>query len=170
MSEGLCSFVQDCQIRLIDKQAMPLTTRDFAENAELLQVLQRFCHGRGRQAGYACSGRDGNDRIALQVLIDAQYRGGSSPKPFDLAFMLVEHGYNLPKGGRSLFRGFLHSRHKKMKPGFLVTLRTDTVQQVIIRRSLSFEIQTQVQDRLAEHSFLTEKKRDQEPTKPAVPI
>ena len=143
------SFIENVQIAAINEEAMPFASSGLFEDAEVDHVAQRL---RDRWCGDAnplCGRWYGNDRVSLYVLEHAQYRGCGSAERIDLLLIVLEKVQYLACGAGGLVGGVAHANQEEIEPGFPIALGSHPVEQFVVRGSIGFEIQTEVEDRLS---------------------
>jgi len=77
---------------------------------------------------------------------------------------------NLDGCVRCLTRCNLRAFQKKLEPFFPNTLGANSLKQIIVALTVSLEIKTQIEKRLAKSAFGAEKQRNQQPAQPAIAI
>ena len=96
------------------------------------------------------------------MLEDAKDRSRRAAKALDLFLIRVEECKYTASCMSCLIGGIAHSNQKEVEPGFPVASGSNAVQEFVIRRTISFEIQAQIQNRFPKGTLSTKQKCDQE--------
>ncbi len=94
---------------------------------------------------------------------------GSVTQHREVAIVLEELCQTLRRGDGAL-RGLTHAFQEEDDPGLSITVAADGVELGIVGRPILLQIETQVEERLAQDGRVTEQEGDQQPTHAAVAV
>src|SRR5262245_12884633 len=97
-SKRFRTLAKNLKIRAVDKEPVPLASRDLTQDAKLSHALERLCHSWcGHSDPLSCVGNR-NNRVALHMLEHAQNGRCGSPQRFNLPLMLFEERHCTARG------------------------------------------------------------------------
>ena len=139
-------------------------------DADTHQLLDR-----GRNGGLRLSDLPGgignrHQGLALQQLVQPQGRRRGAPKRLDQGAIAGEELQDGARGGDGVAGGDDHAAQEEGEPGFPVPVFAHVLQPVVVGLVVLFEIQAEVQQRLAQHAALTQQKGDQQAAESAVAV
>src|ERR1700676_3532006 len=102
--------------------------------------------------------------------MNEQGRCGLATQRLDLFPISFEEVKNLNGCAGCLARGSFCPLQKKAKPFFPNAFGANSLKQIVVALTVSLEVKTQIEERLAQSAFGTEKQCNQQPAQPAIAI
>ena len=143
-SSPLRSLVQYGKIPAIDEQSVTAPSGEFAGNP----LLDQEVHGRGNggegERGAPDGLVQGQDRLFLQRLVDAQGRAGAAAAdPPDTPTVLLERLGDALRGRDRALRGLAHAVEEEIEPSLPIAGAAHVGQEVVVGAPVLLQVQAQ---------------------------
>src|SRR5947207_3028551 len=114
--------------------------------------------------------RNGDERLGLEKLVEAQRGRGGTPEAFNCPAVLVEQRQDPPRRIGGLTGGFHDTRQEEIEPTLPVAGLAHGLEALVIGVAVGLEIKAEIEERAAQHALLAEEQRDKQPPEPAVAV
>ena len=131
---------------------------------------QRRVHSRRRQAGLLDQAWRSHVRHLLQHVVQAQGRSAAHPLPRKPFAILLEQGDDACRRLERLVGGGRHAVQEELQPGLPRAALPHLLQQTVVILAMRFQIEAEIQQRLAQHVIGAQVQRDQQAPGTAVAV
>lgn len=166
----LCPFIQNVQIPLVGKHPFAAFVGEFVQDSEVHECLHVPCGGGEAHAGLLGEKADGGHGAAAQCVEQVQGIGGAASERAHLHGVLLKEGEQAVRGVHCAGSGLLDAFEKEIQPRFPVAGVAHGVELAVVLGAVLFEIQREVQERLAQHAVVMQDQGDEEPSHAPVAI